>query len=306
MASAVIALLWAWSVWFIARRAGAGPYAFLAGLLVAVPPVFLSHAQLSTHGESSALAFGTLAMASAAYLVDARGTPARAAAWAILGIASGLSWWSSQIAIMVLLPGVVLVVTRPRVLRSAGPYAALGLFFLASWPFWVWNASHEWATFRHLATWGGPLPSWSIRFQIVGATLLASLRDYFWDGRAVRLSSWARVLSWIAVLGVYVPGLLVAAARAAVWTQRLRRRERPWRDALDLVVVAFWATVAAHLLTWFGTSTVLRYAMTFQATLPVLCAMALARLASVAGAPPSRVSSRRRSSASTWSPTSPS
>ncbi len=285
MASAVIAVLWAWSVWFIARRAGAGPFAFVAGLLVAVPPVFLSHAQLSTHGESSALAFGTLAMASATYLVDARATPARAAAWAVLGVASGLSWWSSQIATMILLPGVVLIVARPRVLRSAGPYAALGLFFLASWPFWMWNAHHDWATFRHLATWGGPLPPWSIRFQIVGATLLESLRDYFWDGRAVRLSSWARVLSWITVLGVYVPGLLVAVGRAVVWSQRIRRRERPWRDALDLVAVAFWATVAAHLLTWFGTSTVLRYAMTFQATLPVLCAMALARLAAIGGTP---------------------
>ena len=285
MASAVIAILWAWSVWFIARRAGAGPFAFMAGLMVAVPPVFLSHAQLSTHGESSALAFGTLAMASATYLVDARATPARATAWAILGVASGLSWWSSQIATMVLLPGVVLIVARPRGLRSAGPYAALGLFFLASWPFWVWNARHDWATFRHLATWGGPLPPWSIRLQIVGETLLESLRDYFWDGRAVRLSSWARVLSWIAVLGVYVPGLLVAVGRAVVWTQRIRRRERPWQDALDLVVVAFWATVAAHLLTWFGTSTVLRYAMTFQATLPVLCAMALARVAAVGGTP---------------------
>ena len=50
-------------------------------------------------------------------------------------------------------------------------------------------------------------------------------------------------------------------------------------------MVAFWATVAAHLLTWFGTSTVLRYAMTFQATLPVLCAMALARLAAIGGTP---------------------
>ena len=85
MASAVIAVLWAWSVWFIARRAGAGPFAILAGLLVAVPPVFLSHAQLSTHGESSALAFGTLAMASAVYLVDARAPGRRGAAWAVLG-----------------------------------------------------------------------------------------------------------------------------------------------------------------------------------------------------------------------------
>jgi F5/8 type C domain-containing protein/dolichyl-phosphate-mannose-protein mannosyltransferase len=280
MASAVIAVLWAWSVWFIARRAGAGPFAFLAGLLVAVPPVFLSHAQLSTHGESSALALGMVALASAAYLIDARATPARAAAWAILGLASGLSWWSSQIGAMLLLAAaLVLVVARPQVFRGPGPYAALGLFLLASLPFWVWNAHHEWATFRHLATWGDPLPPWHTRFQIVGKTVLESLRDYFWDGRAVRLPSWARALSWIAVLGAYVPGLVIAGSRGAVWAQRIRRRERPWRDPLDLVAAAFWATVAAHLLTWFGTSTVLRYAMTFHGTLPVLCAVALARLA---------------------------
>lgn len=101
MASAVIAVPWAWSVWFIARRAGAGPLAFLAGLLVAVPPVFLSHAQLSTHGESSALTFGTLALASAAYLIEPHAT-ARTAAWLVLGLASGLSWWSSQIGVMLL------------------------------------------------------------------------------------------------------------------------------------------------------------------------------------------------------------
>ena len=157
------------------------------------------------------------------------------------------------------------------------------LFFIVSWPFWVWNAHHEWATFRHLVTWGGPLPPWRSRFTILGETLVNSLRDYFWDGKTVRLPPWARLLSWVALLGVYVPGLLVAVGRVVTWTQRIRRRERPWRDALDLVVVAFWATVAAHLLTWFGTSTVLRYTMTFQGTLPVLCAMALARLATVGG-----------------------
>jgi hypothetical protein len=286
MASAVIAVPWAWSLWFVARRAGAGPFAFLAGLLVAVPPVFLSHAQLSTPGESSALTFGTLALASAAYLIEPRASAARATAWVVLGLASGLSWWSSQIGVMLLLAAaLVLVVARPQLLRSPGPYVAIGLFLLASLPFWVWNARHDWATFRHLATWGGSQPPWHVRLQIVTGTLFGSLRNYFWDGRAVRLPSWARVLSWIAVGGVYVPGLLVGVARAAVWGQRILRRERPWRDPLDLVVAALWVTVAAHLLTWFGTSTVLRYSMTFHGTLPVLCAVALARLAAVGWTP---------------------
>ena len=285
MASAVIAVIWAWSLWFIARRAGAGPFAFLAGLLVAVPPVFLSHAQLSTHGESASLAFSTLALASAVYLIDARVSAARTTAWVVLGVASGVSWWSSQIGAMLLVAAALVLAVQPRVFRRSGLYLAIALFFVASGPFWIWNLRHEWATFRHLATWGGPLPSWPLRIKIVAVTLLESLRDYFWDGRAVRLPSWAWVLSWIAIVGVYLPGVLVAVGRVPAWLQRARQRESPWQDARDLVAVAFCLTLAAHLLTWFGTSTVLRYAMTFQATLPVLCSLALARLAPVAGVP---------------------
>lgn len=60
---------------------------------------------------------------------------------------------------------------------------------------------------------------------------------------------------------------------------RNRRRERPWREPLDVVVLAFWLTAAAHLATWFGTSGVLRYSITFYVTLPVLCATLLARVA---------------------------
>src|SRR5262249_8619379 len=253
-------VLWAWTLWFVAQRVGAKRFAILAGLLVAVPPIFLSHAQLSTHGESSALAFATVAFASAVSLVEPRSTHGRVWAWALLGIASGLGWWSSQIgAVLVLASALALLVARPAVVRGPGPYVAAGLFFAASWPFWSWNASHDWATFRHLATWGGPMPPWSMRPKIVVGTLVASLRNAAGDGRAVPLLRWAVILSWIVVWGVYVPAVLVAVARGAAWVQRLLRRERPWQDPLDVVAVAFWATVAAHFVTWFGTSTVLRY-----------------------------------------------
>jgi hypothetical protein len=280
MAAAVIAVLWAWALWFVAHRAGAGRFAVLAGLLVAVPPIFLSYAQLSTHGESSALAFATVAVAAAVSLVESRSAYARAWAWALLGVASGLSWWSSQIGVVLLLAAALgLLVARPESLRGPGPYAAAALFFLASWPFWRWNASHEWATFRHLATWGGTMPPWSVRPKLVAFTLLDSLRGAFWDGRAVQLPRWADVLGRVVIWGVYVPGAAIAVGRVVTWVQRLHRRERPWQDPLDVVVVAFWGTVAAHLVTWFGTSTVLRYAITFQGILPVLCAVAIARLA---------------------------
>src|SRR5215470_19205497 len=132
MAAAIIAVLWAWSLWFIAHRAGAKRFAILAGLLIAVPPIFLSHAQLSTHGESSALSFATVALASTVYLLESRSTPGQAAAWAVLGVASGLSWWSSQMGAMLLLAAaLVLFVARPESLRGPGPYVAAVLFFLS-------------------------------------------------------------------------------------------------------------------------------------------------------------------------------
>jgi hypothetical protein len=91
MAAAVIAVVWVWALWFVAHRAGARRFALLAGLLVAVPPIFLSYAQLSTHGESSALALATVALASAVSLIQPGSTRARAFTWALLGVASGLA-----------------------------------------------------------------------------------------------------------------------------------------------------------------------------------------------------------------------
>ena len=221
--------------WFIARRAGAGPFAFLAGLLVAVPPVFLSHAQLSTHGESAALAFGTLALASAAYLVDARTSARRGERpGQSSGLASGLSWWSSQIGVMLLVAAALAPrrsaprVPPPRALRG------LALFFAASWPFWVWNMRHEWATFRHLATWGGPLPSWPLRLQ---------------DRRGLAAREPSRLLLGLRAAAVRpglapeldrAPGRVLAgrpsrsAASRLGWIQRVRRRERPGRSRSTL------------------------------------------------------------------------
>ena len=80
---------------------------------------------------------------------------------------------------------------------------------------------------------------------------------------------------------MYAPAVALAMAQVGIWMRRAWRRERPWREPLDVVVLAFWLTVAAHLATWFGTSGVLRYSITFYATLPVLCATLLARLARV-------------------------
>src|SRR5262249_11336396 len=281
MAAVTVALLWAWSAWSMARRIVGEWAGLLAGLYVAVPPIFLSYIQLSSHGETYAEAWGVLLLAAAACLVDPTAGPrSRAAAWVILGLAGGLGWWETQMMGMFLVAAaLVIVVARPRALITPGPWVALGLFFLASLPFWVWNWRHDWSTFRHLATWGAPLPPLPDRVSPVVGAFLETLEGFFWDGRTVHLPPAARGLEWLLVATVYPPTLGLASARLLQWGRRLLARQRPWQDPLDVVVLAFWGTVAAHLVTWFGASGILRYSMTFYATLPVLVAVALARLA---------------------------
>ena len=97
--------------------------------------------------------------------------------------------------------------------------------------------------------------------------------------RAAPLPPWASTLGWIVVGAVYVPAIGLAAWRVVIWARRLAHRERPWQEPLDLVALAFWLTVAAQLLTWFGTSGIMRYSLTFFGPLPLLVAAVLARLA---------------------------
>jgi hypothetical protein len=280
MAAAAMALLWAWSAWSVARRVAGADAGLLAGLYVAVPPIFLSYIQLSSHGETYAVTWGAVVIGAAACLVDPTARPTvRRLAWLALGVAGGLGWWETQMMGMFLLAAaVVIVVAQPRVLLSAGPWVALGLFFVASLPFWVWNWRHEWATFRHIASWGAPLPPLASRPAPVVNAFLATLEGFYWDGRAVTLPPAGRWLDWLLVATVYVAAVALAAGHALGWLAGLLRRERPWREPLDVVVLAFWATVAAHLATWFGTSGILRYSMTFYATIPILVAVALTRL----------------------------
>jgi hypothetical protein len=272
--------LWVCAAASLARQIAGKGAGLLAGGLIAVPPLFLSYVQLSSEGEGVAMTCGVLAIAAAARLMQRDG-PARArtAAWALLGLAGGLGWWASQMTAMSLAAAALaLLVARPRCLREVGPYAALVLFVTASFPFWVWNWAHEWQTFRHFASWGSPLPAWPIRVQVVLNTLSASLQNFFWDARAVPLPTAVRLGGRVVLAVVYGLAVALALVRVGTWVRRLWRRERPWREPLDVVVLAWWLTVAAHFVTSFGSAGVLRYAITYQATLPVLCAAALARV----------------------------
>jgi hypothetical protein len=281
LGTAWVSLLWVWAAWRIGRRIAGEEWGIVAGLQLALPPIFLTYMQLSSHAEGVTLTLATVTLAAAVCLVDSP-RPARDEVWVwvLLGLAAGLAWWASQMATILLGTAALgLLVARPVVLRGPGPYLALGMFGVGSLPFWWWNLRHEWTTFHHLLQWGGDLPGFAERVRLVASSLAQALRDTYWDGRAVPLSPWESLLGWIVIGAVYVPAVGLALWRLVLWVRRVFQRARPWQDALDLVALAFWLTVAGQLLTWFGTSGVIRYSLTFYGPLPLLVTAMLARVA---------------------------
>src|SRR5262245_52497550 len=65
-----VSIFWVWAAWRIGRRIAGERWGLLAGLQIALPPIFLSFVQLSSHAEGVALALGTLTLAAAVSLVD--------------------------------------------------------------------------------------------------------------------------------------------------------------------------------------------------------------------------------------------
>jgi hypothetical protein len=173
-----VIVLWVWAAWQTARRTAGEGFGMWAGLYVAVPPVFLSFVQLSSSGEAVAVTCGAIVVTATGRLLDPELPPRnRAFAWTVLGLAAGVGWWASQIMGMFLVTAVLsLLVAQPRAWRSGGSYVASGLFALTSLPLWVWNLQHDWATFRHLATWGDGLAPLGHGVRAVAGALVATLR----------------------------------------------------------------------------------------------------------------------------------
>src|SRR5215831_9160375 len=124
-----VSVFWVWAAWRIGRRIVGERWGLLAGLQIALPPIFLTYVQLSSHAEGVALALGTLTLAAAVNLVDPLPLRRQWWAWILLGVAAGLGWWTSQMATMLIVAAALgLLVARPAVLGGVGPYAALALF----------------------------------------------------------------------------------------------------------------------------------------------------------------------------------
>ena len=85
LGTAWVSVFWVWAGWRIGRRIAGERWGLLAGLQLAVPPIFLTFMQLSNHAEGVALALGTVTLAAAVHLVDPLPGQRQKWAWVLLG-----------------------------------------------------------------------------------------------------------------------------------------------------------------------------------------------------------------------------
>ncbi len=152
----------------------------------------------------------------------------------LMGAAAGLGWWANQLIVVFYMPAAIslLIGLRGRIWRL-GMWLALGAFFVASMPWWVWNITHHWGTFAF----GGSL----------GRTPLVEGLGYL----AVTILPFAGVAGWSA--GSVARGLVYAAALVA-WALITARSLRRWpvqEQALHLLAPWF---AALALLVLFSIS----------------------------------------------------
>src|SRR5262245_47923334 len=121
LGTAWVSVFWVWAAWRIGRRIAGEEWGLLAGLQLAVPPIFLTFMQLSNHAEGVALAMATVTLAAAVRLVDAPPGQRLGWTWVLLGVTAGLAWWTTQMATMLIGAAALgLLLARPSVLAGPG------------------------------------------------------------------------------------------------------------------------------------------------------------------------------------------
>lgn len=240
----------------------------LAATFWALPPLFLTFDGLYATGghlESVvAAAFFLYGACRLAFRPPSR--PGRLALAA--GVVAGLGWWSSLlVAPLILAAGLGLLLARPRLLKSAVPWLMLAGFLLGSAPFWWWNLTHDFMTFRAIEQ-GSRDVLGNLAF-LARNVWLPTFTGAWWDSHSVE-GLLPLPLRVAVVLAVYLPVLLLALWVAGRWLYRLARRQAPLQEPLDLVVAVLLAGMLAHAASAYGHRGFTRYSESLYVALAVL------------------------------------
>jgi hypothetical protein len=234
LASHVFFLVWIVAVMALARRVSGLPAALAAGAFLAVSPRFLAAFSLNNVGQYAEVnALGAAGLA----VLGAAGGPLMA------GFLVGLALWQQLVAVyFVAVLALAVLVTPPWRARRPLAEVTLGLF-AGSYPIWVWNAAHGWATFDFFRRGGknpwerlAGVPERLERTVSVSFPKLFGLSDLDVAGAAAT------------VLGLVLPLLVLAMT----WARRRDLLRDRGRSAVFVAVSLFAVTLGVFVVSKFS------------------------------------------------------
>ncbi len=172
--------------------------------------------------------------------------------WLLLGAALGLAGLAKYTAVVLLVTvaGALLLAGRARDLRGAGPWLAIALAALLVSPVVLWNAAHDWVSFRYQLHHGTSGESWS-----PGDFLASRAIELAYYGPALVLgglaAAWAAIRRERAEPGVRLALLLALPVLALFWPTSGYDRTLPHWTQLAWVALAVLAA-RWYVLGWAG------------------------------------------------------
>jgi hypothetical protein len=221
---------------------GAGHLAMLFATIVS--PYVLAHYVRARAYYIEHLLLGQLVLLGAAlWLARPLSEPARARALVVMGLAGGVGLYCGFQIVDALLPAALaLLWVDPRLPLRRATWLAVAAFALGSLPFWIYNLTHDWATFATGARFAGSQTGGAAARVLAGDLLPVILGVQEYIGTPPYLP-WPLSMTVPAVVAAAVGVVLVHA----VWGTG--RRRDPARAGDVLVLLTLAVTLGA---VWYG------------------------------------------------------
>jgi hypothetical protein len=227
------------TIYALGKKMGGPKAGIIAAAYWAIPPVFLSFTEdYLTGGHLEAVLAGALVLYSTCTFSSLNTRSKGFILIALVGVLSGIGFWSSLLIMPFLLAAAVgLVGTRPRLLWSPLPWTGIIGYLLGSLPFWSWNLRHDFNTLVHLG--GKHFLSAFYQLYTVLLTIIPTFIGIFWDGQGVG-SSIPKPMTLVVLMGCYFPVLIISLAVVFQWIRRIGSKQLPFQGPIDYVVLTFW------------------------------------------------------------------
>lgn len=252
----------------LARTAFDEPAGIVAALLAAVaPPYMLVTGMKVWGGTIETIVLGNGLLLAAHYVMHSDVPRGRVRLWLfIAGLIAGLMFWIAWLGFYYFVPVGLLLVWRGRRALSEGWWVALMGFVIGSAPFWIYNLTHEWATFTQIfgATDYTPADMGAIIHH-----LRADLVPRLVTGDA-KWGSGGRGWQVLPVM-IYYAGLLALLGSLKFWPRASGRSLR-WMLALFVLVLPLMYLFSGYgqtALNPWGLDATGRYVLMLHTALPV-------------------------------------